>query len=115
MSDNFIYNEGIILYVLKNWNNIKIQHEKIEIKTTGNKWLIPINIIRVDVERAFTWLRDFYCKDGNKHYNLITDLFCNEIRKKDIQLKYCLKKDAFYAIKNTAIKLIVEFLNGDWK
>jgi hypothetical protein len=112
--DKYIYTDSIVKSVLKTWNCTKIQREKIEIKTTTKKWIIPINIIRVDIERGLDWLRDYYCKDGKRHYWIITDRFLEEIRKIDIQKKYRITPAEYYQIEKVSIGVITEFLNGEW-
>ncbi len=113
-NDKYIYTYEIVKSILRNWNNTKIQHEKVEIRTTTKKWLIPINIIRVDVERGLDWLRSVYCKDGNRHYCIVTDRYCEEMRKIEIQRKYVITPFEYYQIEKTAIGVITEFLNGEW-
>jgi len=112
MIDTFKYTDGIVRGVLSQWNVCSRPTDRVYEKLHGVHWLIPADILKVDVARGIKFLKEEY---NELHYSVLCSVYLEQKTRKDVMTALKLTHWEYYRTLKTAVTVITEFLNGEWR
>ncbi len=104
------YPKGLIVKVLKRWYYTR-PNERIDYSEKKQTWLMPVNALKLDINRALDFMEKEY---SQKHRDLLFSHYALGKTRKSLCENMGLSAWKFNKIKNTALGVISQYLEGMW-